>query len=154
MPARVAKQQNAKPMKAGSRTQSEILHWTLPRVLGAGYGIFSRKAANSRWPEFFITAFVLKKYRKKSSFLFMLRNGYAGMKRHQLPGGEIKALLARLIGAKPSQLFQLSGIYTGLSRERGPAIATAALFEIIKIVNEKRKKISVRRKVNPVRKRG
>jgi hypothetical protein len=141
-------------MKAGSRTQAEILHWTLPRVLGAGYGIFSRKAANSRWPEFFITAFVLKKYRKKSSFAFMLRHGYAGMKKHQLPGGEVKTLLARLIGAKPQQLFQLAGIYSGLNRERGPAVATAALFEIIKIVNEKRKKAPRHRKVSVAKKRG
>ena len=84
----------------------------------------------------------------------MLRHGYAGMKKHQLPGGEVKTLLARLIGAKPQQLFQLAGIYSGLNRERGPAVATAALFEIIKIVNEKRKKAPRHRKVSVAKKRG
>lgn len=141
-------------MRSTPRTNTEILQWTLPRVVGAGYGIFSRRAANHRWPEFLITAFVLKKYRKRSSFWFMLRHGYAGMRRHQVPGGEIKTLLAHLVGANPRQLFQLAGIYSGLSAEQGPAIATAALFEIIKITNEKRKKLTSRRKAKSQHKRG
>lgn len=143
-----------KKMRANSRTNAELLQWTLPRVVGAGYGIFSRRAADHRWPESLITAIVLKKYRKKSSFWFMLRHGYKGMRQHQLPGGEIKTLLAHLIGAHPRQLFQLAGIYSGLSAEQGPAIATAALFEIIKITNEKRKKLTSRRKEKSQHKRG
>lgn len=143
-----------KSMRAGNRTNSEFLQWSLPRLVGAGYGILSRRAANPRWPEFLITAFVLEKYRKKSSFWFMISHSYRGMRRHQLPGGEIKTLLAHLIGANPRQLFQLAGIYTGLSAEQGPAVATAALFEIIKITNEKRKKLVSRRKGKLQQKRG
>lgn len=129
-------------MKARSQTNKEILQWTLPRVIGATYGLLSRKAADPRWPEIFITAFVLKKYRGKSSLIFIVRSGYAGMRKHQTVNGETKAILAKLADSKPKHLFQLAGIYTALSRERGPAIATAAFIEIVKIVNEKRKRAS------------
>ncbi len=64
------------------------------------------------------------------------------MRRHETASGETKALIAKLASSEPKHLFQLSGIYTALSRERGPAIATAAFVEIVKIVNEKRKRSS------------
>jgi len=124
---------------AGAQATRELLEWSVPRLIGAGYGLFSKKAANPRWPEFFITAFVLKKYREKNSFWFMITNAMKGMKDHQTPQGESKVILAKLIGSKPRDLFQLSGIYRALAREKGPAVATAAIIEIVRITNEKRK---------------
>lgn len=116
----------------------DLLQWSVPRLIGAGYALFSRKAANPRWPEFFITAFVLKKYRGKTSFWFMIRHAMRGMRKHEIVAGETKALIAKLIGSKPHQLHQLSGIYRAVREERGPAIATAVTVEIIRITNQKR----------------
>ncbi len=116
----------------------DLLQWSLPRLIGAGYGLFSRKAADARWPEFLITAFVLKKYRKKNSFWFMLRHATRGMRKHEIVAGDAKALIAKLIGSKPHQLHQLSGIYRAVREEQGAAIATAVTVEIIRITNQKR----------------
>jgi hypothetical protein len=127
-------------MKAKSPSNKDILQWTLPRVVGATYGLLSRKAADPRWPEIFITALVLKKYRGKSSLIFMVKSGYAGMRKHQTVNGETKIILGKLADSKPRHLFQLAGIYSALSGERGPAVATAAFIEILKIINEKRKR--------------
>lgn len=124
--------------KISAPTTPDLLQWSVPRLIGAGYGLFSRKAANPRWPEFIITAFVLKKYREKSSFWFMVWHASRGMRKHEVAAGEAKAMLARLIGSRPRDIFQLSGIYRGLMQERGPAVATAAIVEIIRINNQKR----------------
>ena len=88
----------------GQQATQDILQWTVPRLIGAGYGLFSKKAANPRWPEFFITAFVIKKYRDQSSFWFMIRHAMKGMQKHEIAGGEAKAMLAKLIGSKPRDL--------------------------------------------------
>ena len=61
-----------------------------------------------------------------------------GMQKHEIAGGEAKAMLAKLIGSKPRDLYRLSGIYRGLMAEKGPAIATAAIVEIIRTTNQKR----------------
>lgn len=122
----------------GQQATQDILQWTVPRLIGAGYGLFSKKAASPRWPEFFITAFVIKKYRDESSFWFMIRHAMKGMQKHEIATGEAKAILAKLIGSKPRDLYRLSGIYRGLMAEKGPAIATAAIVEIIRTTNQKR----------------
>lgn len=125
-------------MAGKPQTTTDLLQWSVPRLIGAGYGLFSRKAADPRWPEFFITAFVLKKYRKKNSFWFMIRHATRGMRKHEIVAGEAKALIARLIGSKPHQLHQLSGIYRAVREEQGAATATAVTVEIIRIANQKR----------------
>jgi DNA-binding transcriptional regulator YdaS (Cro superfamily) len=127
-----------KEKTVGQQVTQDLLQWSVPRLIGAGYGLFSKKAANPRWPEFFITAFVIKKYREKSSFLFMIRHALKGVRKHEIVAGELKAILARLIGSKPRDLHQLSGIYRGLMAEKGPAIATAAIVEVIRTTNQKR----------------
>lgn len=129
-----------KEKTAGQQITQDLLQWTVPRLIGAGYGLFSKKAANPRWPEFFITAFVLKKYREKSSFWFMIRHALKGVRKHEIVAGETKAVLAALIGSKPRDLHQLSGIYRGLMAEKGPAVATAAIVEIVRTTNQKRTK--------------
>ena len=127
-----------KQKSAISPATQDLLQWSVPRLIGAGYGLFSRKAADPRWPEFFITAFVLKKYRKKNSFWFMIRHATRGMRKHEIVAGDAKALIAKLIGSKPHQLHQLSGIYRAVREEQGAAIATAVTVEIIRITNQKR----------------
>lgn len=127
-----------KPKTAISPVAQDLLQWSVPRLIGAGYGLFSRKAADPRWPEFFITAFVLRKYRQRNSFWFMIRHAARGMRKHEIVAGEAKALLAKLIGSKPRQLYQLSGIYRAVRDEKGPAVATAVTVEIIRISNQKR----------------
>lgn len=126
-------------MAAGKpQTTTDLLQWSVPRLIGAGYGLLSRKAADPRWPEFFITAFVLKKYRGKSSFWFMIRHATRGMRKHEIVAGETKTIIAKLIGSKPHQLHQLSGIYRAVREEKGAAVATAVTVEIIRITNQKR----------------
>lgn len=117
---------------------ADFLQWGVPRLIGAGYGLFSRKAADPRWPEFLITAFVLKKYREQSSIWFMVKSAISGVRRHQKLSGELQAVIARLIGSTPRQMYQLSGIYQALQKEKGAAIATAATVEIVRITNQKR----------------
>jgi len=139
---------NRLPQRTKS-SESNFFEWGVPRLLGASYGLFSRRGANPRWPEFFITAFVLRKYRGKSSFVFMIRNAARGMRKHEIVAGEAKTIIAHLIGAKPRHFFQLSGIYRALRDESGPTLATATIVEIVRIANEKRK-----RKKNSARRRG
>lgn len=127
-----------KDKSVGQQVTQDLLQWTVPRLIGAGYGLFSKKAANPRWPEFVITAFVLRKYREKSSFWFMIRHAMKGVRKHEIVAGETKTVLAALIGSKPRDLHQLSGIYRGLMAEKGAAIATAAIVEIIRTTNQKR----------------
>lgn len=127
-----------KQKTAGQQVTQDLLQWGVPRLIGAGYGLFSKKAANPRWPEFIITAFVIKKYREKSSFWFMIRHATKGMRKHEIVAGETKAILAKLIGSKPRDLHRLSGIYRGLMAERGPVVATATIVEIVRITNQKR----------------
>lgn len=117
---------------------ADLLQWGVPRLIGAGYGLFSRKAADPRWPEFLITAFVLRKYRERSSFWFMVKSAVSGIRRHQKLSGELQAVIARLIGSTPRQMYQLSGIYQALQKEKGAAVATAATVEIVRITNQKR----------------
>lgn len=140
MKEKTAKAQEARSYAPtiGQQVTQDLLQWTVPRLIGAGYGLFSKKAANPRWPEFFITAFVLKKYREKSSFWFMIKHATKGVRKHEIVAGETKAVLAALIGSKPRDLHQLSGIYRGLMAERGAAIATAAIVEVIRTTNQKR----------------
>jgi hypothetical protein len=107
-----------------SPATQDILQWTVPRLVGATYGLLSKKAASPRWPEFIITAIVLKKYREKSSFWFMVFQAMKGMRKHEVAAGEAKTILARLIGSKPRDIFRLSGIYRGVMAERGPAVAS------------------------------
>lgn len=125
-------------VKGNSKATTDLLQWSLLRLIGAGYGLFSRKAADPRWPEFIITAFVLKKYRNKNSFWFMIRHAMRGMRKHEIVAGDAKALIAKLIGSKPHQLHQLSGIYRAVREEQGAAVATAVTVEIIRITNQKR----------------
>lgn len=140
MPGRAQAHSNVPAARKESNAQvtSDLLQWSLPRLIGAGYGLFSRKAADPRWPEFMITAFVLKKYRNKNSFWFMLRHATRGMRKHEIVAGDAKALIAKLIGSKPHHLHQLSGIYRAVREEQGAAIATAVTVEIIRITNQKR----------------
>jgi hypothetical protein len=121
-----------------AQVAADILKWGVPRLVGVGYGLLSRKAAHPRWPEFFITALVLRKYRGKSSYWFMIRHALRGMRKHEIIAGEAKAILARLIGSKPYQLHQLAGIYRALREEKGAAVATAGVVEIIRITNQRR----------------
>lgn len=132
-----------------SHAAQNLLGWSLPRVLGATYGLVSKKAASPRWPEFLITAFVLKKYRGKSSFGFMILHATRGMARsRQNPKhpnadalraeAQLREILAHLIGSKPRDLHRLSGIYKGLVAESGVPIAAAAITEIITTTNKKR----------------
>lgn len=118
---------------------SDFLEWTMPRLWGAGYGLFSRKAISPRWPEFFITQATIKKYRGKSSFWFMIHAALQGQKRHAKTSVELDAILARLVGSTPKELYRLAGIYEAMRQEHGPAVAMACVVEIIRITNEKRK---------------
>lgn len=140
IPAHVQAQSNLTVTRREGNAQvtTDLLQWSLPRLIGAGYGLFSRKAADPRWPEFMITAFVLKKYRNKNSFWFMLRHATRGMRKHEIVAGDAKALIAKLIGSKPHHLHQLSGIYRAVREEQGAAVATAVTVEIIRITNQKR----------------
>lgn len=117
----------------------DLLEWTMPRLLGAGYGLFSRKAISPRWPEFFIAQATIKKYRGKSSFYFMIRAALAGQARHAKASVELDAILAKLVGSTPKELYRLAGIYDAMRQEQGPAVAMACVVEIIRITNEKRK---------------
>ncbi len=140
-----------KEKTVAQQVTQDLLQWSVPRLIGAGYGLFSKKAANPRWPEFIITAIVLKKYREKGSFWFMIRHATKGMRKHEIVAGETKAILAKLIGSKPADLHRLSGIYRGVMAEKGPAVATAVIVEIIRISNIKRtqNKSWLRREVTP-----
>ncbi len=129
-------------MKSNRKTpprSDDFLQWGVPRLLGAGYGLFSRKAISPRWPEIAITAAVIKKYRKKSSFWFMVSSATRGVARHARASGELQSVLARLVGSTPRQMQQLAGIYEAMQVEQGTAAAIACVFEIVRITNEKRK---------------
>lgn len=120
------------------KNQSDFLQKSLPHLLGAGYGLFSKKAASPRWPEFFIAAFVIKKYREKSSFFFMMRAAIDGVRKRRHLQTELENVLLRLIGSTPREIYRLSGIHAALKKERGAAIAAAATAEIVRITNERR----------------
>ncbi|MFZ5630791.1 MAG: hypothetical protein ACOY5B_16780 [Spirochaetota bacterium] len=129
-------------MKANRETtgrHNDLLQWGVPRLLGAGYGLFSRKAVSPRWPEIVITAAVIRKYRKRSSFWFMVAAAARGVARHAKASGELQAVLARLVGSTPRQMQQLAGIYEAMRLEQGTAVAIACVVEIVRITNEKRK---------------
>ncbi|GAB4435745.1 MAG: hypothetical protein OHK0011_18960 [Turneriella sp.] len=128
-----------KPNSQAPLRRDDFLQWGVPRLLGAGYGLFSRKAISPRWPEIVITAAVIGKYRKKSSFWFMLTAATRGVARHAKASGELQAVLARLVGSTPRQLQQLAGIYEAMRFEQGTAAAIACVVEIVRITNEKRK---------------
>jgi hypothetical protein len=117
----------------------DFLQWGVPRLIGAGYGLFSRQAVSPRWPEFVIAAAVIRKYRKKSSFCFMVAAAIRGVLRHAKASGELQAVLARLVGSTPRQMQQLAGIYEAMRLEQGTATAIACVVEIVRITNEKRK---------------
>jgi hypothetical protein len=119
--------------------REDFLQWGVPRLLGAGYGLFSRKAVSPRWPEFMIAAAVIRKYRKKNSFWFMVAAAIRGVARHAKASGELQAVLARLVGSTPRQMQQLAGIYEAMRLEQGTAAAIACVVEIVRITNEKRK---------------
>ncbi len=119
--------------------RDDLLQWGVPRLLGAGYGLFSRKAISPRWPEIVITAAVIKKYRNKSSFWFMVTSATRGVARHARASGELQSVLARLVGSTPRQMQQLAGIYEAMRLEQGTAAAIACVVEIVRITNEKRK---------------
>lgn len=126
-------------MRKRNKNRQDFLEWSMPRLLGAGYGLFSRKAISPRWPEFFIAQATIKKYRGKSSFCFMIRAALAGQARHAKASVELDAILARLVGSTPKELYRLAGIYEAMHQEQGPAVAMACVVEIIRITNEKRK---------------
>ncbi len=130
------------PLKLNRETptrRDDFLQWGVPRLLGAGYGLFSRKAVSPRWPEIVITAAVIRKYRKRSSFWFMVKAAARGVARHAKASGELQAVLARLVGSTPRQMQQLAGIYEAMRLEQGAAAAIACVVEIVRITNEKRK---------------
>lgn len=129
-------------MKANRETtnrREDFVQWGVPRLLGAGYGLFSRRAVSPRWPEIVIAAAVIRKYRKRSSFCFMVLAATRGVIRHAKASGELQAALARLVGATPRQMQQLVGIYEAMRQEQGTAAATACVVEIVRITNEKRR---------------
>lgn len=119
--------------------RDDFLQWGVPRLLGAGYGLFSRKAVSPRWPEIVITAAVIRKYRQRYSFWFMVAAAARGVARHAKASGELQAVLARLVGSTSRQLQQLAGIYEAMRLEQGTAAAIACVVEIVRITNEKRK---------------
>lgn len=119
--------------------RDDFLQWSVPRLLGAGYGLFSRKAVSPRWPEIVITAAVIRKYRKRSSFWFMVKAAARGVARHAKASGELQAVLARLVGSTPRQIKQFVGIYEAMRLEQGTAMAMACAVEIVRIINEKRR---------------
>ncbi|MBV6493743.1 MAG: hypothetical protein LDLANPLL_01766 [Turneriella sp.] len=136
---------------AGLPLAQSFVGWSLPRLLGTTYGLLSKKAANPKWPEFLITAFVLKKYRGKSSYWFMIKNAARGMalsrfnaSRQNAEGlyqeAQIREILAHLIGSRPRDLHRLSGIYKALLLEKGATVASAAIAEIITTTNQRRTK--------------
>lgn len=132
----------ANQMKSNRETtgrREDFLQWGVPRLLGASYGLFSRKAVSPRWPELVITAAVIRKYRKKNSFWFMVSAATRGVARHAKASGELQAVLARLVGSTPRQMQQLAGIYEAIRLEQGTAAAIACVVEIVRITNEKRK---------------
>jgi hypothetical protein len=117
----------------------DLLQWGVPRILGAGYGLLSQKAVSPRWPEFVIAAMVIRKYRKRSSFWFMLKAAIRGVLHHTEANGELQSILARLVGSTPRQMQQLAGIYEAVRLEQGTAAAVACVVEIVRITNEKRR---------------
>ncbi|MCS6971621.1 MAG: hypothetical protein NZL89_01220 [Leptospiraceae bacterium] len=128
----------ARKAKSTSGGVDAWLKWGVPRLVGAGYGLLSRKAISPRWPEFFIVAAVLRKYRNKSSFFFMVRNAIRGMAEEDRDNRELQQILARLVGARPRDLKAMAGIYQALQKEQGTAVAIAYAVETIRILNEKR----------------
>ena len=116
----------------------DLFQWGIPRLIGAGYGLLSTKTVNSRWPEFMITAFVIGKYRERSSFWFLIINAVRGLNPKMAVAADLKNLLAKLIGSTPREVHQLSALYRALREEKGATVATAAVVEIIKMCNIKR----------------
>ena len=116
----------------------DLFEWGIPRLIGAGYGLMSTKTINPRWPEFMITAFVIGKYREKSSFWFMILNAVRGSNSKTAVAVDMQNMLAKLVGSTSREVRQLSALYRALREEKGAAVATAAVVEIIKMCNIKR----------------
>lgn len=125
--------------RKNSARRTDILQWSFPRLLGAGYGLFSRRAISPRWPEIVIAAAVIRKYRGKSSFWFMVSSATRGAARHAKARGELQSVLARLVRSTAPQMHQLAGIYEAMRAEQGTAAGIACIVEIVRLANEKRR---------------
>ena len=80
--------------------------------------------------EFFVAARILKKHRKKSSFLFLIKWGFIKAPR-ETSADKLPKQLLLLIGLKSIEVRQLTGIYQGAHEELGVLSAIAICTEII-----------------------
>ena len=125
---------------------SVIITQVLFQAGALGYGL-TREIEKTRAPALVIIARILQKYRKKSSYLFMVHYGLFKAP----PESGMEALPEDLIlnfGFIHRDIRQLMGLYTGLRIELNHARATSACAEIVRSLhlNGKSRKIKKRTK--------
>ncbi len=124
-----SQQQRAAPALPPRKTAS--LHWT--DITGAVLGIFSKPEKLPRW-RWQVVHQVLRRYRKRSSLIFLLRHGWWEARNIRLEPG-LSYIYLILSGKSEYELKQLTGIYRALERETNKVTASAAAVEIARTVN-------------------
>lgn len=104
------------------------------------YG-FRRPVLDTRRPEIFLVAAVIRNYRERGSFWFMLYHGFWRVIRDKRRENWNKKLLEQ-IGLSPFEIRQILSIYDGLEPGLGKFQATACCVEIVRNLKAREKRIA------------
>lgn len=117
----------------------------LYQASAVGYGFTQKVNKKTIAPPFVIVARILKRYRGKSSYLFLIK--WAVIKKprrtylHILP-----EISLRQLNMSHEDIRRLTGIYRGLKDEIGHFLAVSASVEIARNLNAWQKRINQRKK--------